>query len=185
MISLESILDAYIALENSVRQLQTHLFSETCGLCTACCCRADICEETVQSAFLSLLLKRQERTAGEMDDRYGWLDLHGCSLDYGRPPVCYAFFCDELLARLPDDETRWVIRILGRLMDYVGEHAVNDWHLVEIMNLDDLELVDTDALSLRLEEAAAAFDVIEQYVETGRLLKSDRDLLAAFAAPEA
>jgi len=174
---IDNIVEPYAELEISVRQLMTQLFSETCGMCTACCCRADICEEATGSAFLSLLLERQELSASDMDDRFGWIDLHGCSLEYGRPPVCYTYFCDELLSSLPDDDARLVARTLGRLVNHIGQDAVGDWHLVEIVDAADLEKVDPERILLRLEEAQAAFDVIGEYLETGRLPPSGRDTL--------
>jgi hypothetical protein len=180
----EDFLEAYAELESAVRELMAGQFSDTCGMCTACCCRADICEEAASSAFLSLLLKRQGRVAADMDDRYGWLDLNGCSLEYGRPPVCHTYFCDELLARLADDETRHAIRVLGRLMECIGEDALNGWHLVEIMDSADLEKVDFDALFQRMEAAQAAFEAIGHFFETGRFDASDRELLDAIAVDE-
>ena len=113
MHSIDDILEPYAELERSVRSLMTELFSETCSMCTACCCRADICEEATQSAFLSRLLKKQGLTEKDMDDRIGWLDLSGCTLKYGKPPICYAYFCDQLLARLPDDDTRYATTVLS------------------------------------------------------------------------
>jgi len=184
MKALDSFITAYIELETQVRQLQADLFSKTCGLCTACCCRVDICEESIQSAFLSLLLKRQALGEEDMADRYGWLDQHGCTLEYGRPPVCYAFFCDELLARLPDDETRDVVRVLGRLMEYIGENAVMDCHLVEIMDAGDLVHADFEALHGRLEIARQLLEVIESFIETGRLDATDRAALEAIGSSE-
>jgi hypothetical protein len=185
MNALEDFLEAYAELERSIQELMGQLFSETCGLCTACCCRVDICEEAPQSAFLSRLLKRQELDAKDLDDRYGWLDQNGCSLEYGRPPICYAYFCDQLLVRLPDDETRYVTRVLGRLMDYIGENALNNWHLVEIMNSDDLMKVDFDVLSMRLDEAQQAYLVIEQFIESGRLGSAARVVLDAIPLEDA
>lgn len=177
MQSIDDILEPYVELETSVRQLMTQLFSETCGMCTACCCRADICEEASGSAFLSLLLERQELSAADMDDRYGWLDLHGCSLAYGRPPICYTYFCDELLSRLPDEETRFVARTLGQLMHHIGQDVAGDWHLTEIPDAADLEKVDSEQIQQRLEEAQTAFDAIEEYLRTGKLPASDREIL--------
>lgn len=181
---IKPFMEAYIELESAVRELMGRLFSSTCGMCTMCCCRVDICEETMSSAFLSRLLTRQERSADDLDNRYGWLDLHGCTLEFGRPPVCYTFFCDELLARLPDDETRHVTRVLGRLMEYIGEDALNGWHLVEIPNPADLKHVDFEALSLRLDEARTAFEAIEQFVETGRLSADGRESIQAIPLNE-
>jgi len=175
---INDILKPYAELERSVRSLMTELFSETCGMCTACCCRADICEEATGSAFLSLLLEQQELSADDMDDRFGWIDLHGCSLEYGRPPICYIYFCDELLARLPDDDSRHVAETLGRLMNHIGQNAIGEWHLVEIMDAKDLEKVDPAPLSRRMEEARSAFDVIEKYILSGRLSAADRETLS-------
>ena len=134
MNSIEDLLEPYAELENSINQRMKELFSETCGMCTACCCRADICEEAMESAFLSRLLEKQGLSAIDMDDRYGWLDLNGCSLEYGRPPICYAYFCDQLLERLPDDESRLSARVLGQMMDHIGRNALGNLHLVEIKN---------------------------------------------------
>lgn len=184
MKSIDSFIEAYIELETLVCRLQSSLFSETCGLCTACCCRVDICEETTQSAFLSLLLERQKLGGKDLDERFGWLDQHGCTLEFGRPPVCYAYFCDQLLARLPDDEAREVIRALGRLMEYIGENALNDRHLVEIVDSGNLRHVDFDMLNDRLEEAREVVDVVEHFIETGRLDPADRATLEAIGTAE-
>ena len=185
MASLESFLEDYVSFESRIRSTMIRLFSETCGMCTACCCRIDICEEVGESAFLSRLLEGQGRTLDDMDHRYGWLELHGCSLEHGRPPVCYTYFCDELLGRLPDDQSRWVVKILGRLIEYVGEDAVKGSHLAEIRSPAILEQLDIPALNLRLEEARDALGIIEQYLERGLLPKAERDLLEQFARPDA
>lgn len=184
MQSIVDLLEPYAELEGAVQQLMTQLFSETCGLCTACCCRADICEEAVESAFLSLLLKQQDLVANDLDDRYGWLDLHGCSLEYGRPPVCYVYFCDELLNDLPDDEDRHIARTLGRLVNHIGRNALGDWHLVEIMDAADLKKVDPSGIVQRLTESQEAYAVIEGYVQTGRVTASGREVLGVISTDD-
>ncbi|VGO14286.1 hypothetical protein PDESU_02845 [Pontiella desulfatans] len=179
MNSIDDLLQPYSELETAIRGLMAKLFSDTCGMCTACCCRADICEEATDSAFLLKLLERQGLKADAMDERFGWLDLHGCSLEYGRPPICYEFFCDELLARLPDEESRVSARVLGKLLDHVGQKALGGWHLVEVMEAEDLAKVDLGGVSRRLEEAMAAYEVIEHYAQSGRLSKADHEILDA------
>ncbi len=182
---VEEIVEPYVEMERRVRELMTSFFSETCGLCTACCCRADICEEVADSAFLRLLLRKQDRAVSDMDDRYGWLDVNGCTLEVGRPPICYAYFCDEILARLPDEESRYLFRILGRLLDYVGEQALGDQHLTEIGNTDDLNRINLRALEKRLHQALAALDVIEELIEAEcRLGPADRRVLSLIDLPE-
>ena len=177
MQSLADFYPAYAELEYAVRQLMAEWCSETCGLCTACCCRADICEEAPRSPFLVRLLQEQGISAGHMDDRFGWLDLHGCSLAYGRPPVCYAYFCDELLGDLPDDVSRQVLRTLGRLVHHIGERALDERHLVEIPDPEQLELVDCARLFRRLDEARAAFEAIQAFQQSGRLTAAERAVL--------
>ncbi|MDZ8120335.1 hypothetical protein [Pontiella agarivorans] len=184
MLTLENLINEYAALETEIRKIMTHLFSGTCGLCTACCCRADICEEAVESAFLARLLKKQGLGEKDMDDRFGWLDLSGCSLDYGRPPVCYAYYCDELLARLPDDTHRYSAGVLGKLILHIGQQALGNRHLVEIMDPDDLEKINYDRVFQRLEEAQAAFEVIKAYLASGMLNKADREVLAVITTEE-
>lgn len=179
--TINDFMEPYAELEQSVRHLMTELFSETCGTCTACCCRADICEEATQSAFLYQLIQKQGLASDDMDDRFGWLNNQGCLLEYGKPPICYEYFCDQLLARLPDDNARFSARTLGRLMDYVGKDALGDWHLVEITNPVDLQQVSVDDLFQRLEEAQEAFAVIEQYMQSGRLSAADHEVLSAIA----
>lgn len=180
----DAILKPYIELERALQQLMTQLFNETCGMCTACCCRPDICEEAAESAFLSMLLEEQELMADRMDDRYGWLDLHGCSLEYGRPPVCYGYFCDELLAGLPDEDARYAARTLGRLIHHIGKDALGTRHLVEIRDATDLERVDSVQILQRMEEAQAAFEVIVEYFETGRLSVTGRETLEVISTDD-
>jgi len=179
MDTLRSFLDRYAELETDIRDRISGMFSETCGICTACCCRVDICEEAANSVFLSMLLDRQNLSESNLDDRYGWLDQHGCSLEYGRPPVCYSFFCNELLARLPNEDARWTIRVLGRLIEHVGENVLPGRHLSEIMKAEDLELIDFEPLMARIDEAYEVLESIDHFLETGRLDEGDREALDA------
>ena len=150
-------------------------------MCTACCCRADICEETTRSAFLRLLLERQDLEPADLDDRFGWLYVDGCALDYGRPPVCHFYFCEELLASFPPDD-RQLIRVLGRLVDYVGEEALEHTHLTVIDGASDFEGIRLDHLMERLETAGAVRDVIARYFEEGRITQDGLELIAAIPA---
>lgn len=184
MNSIDQLLGPYAELEDAIRELMISIFSKDCGLCTACCCRADVCEEALQSAFLKKLLQRQNIKESEMDDRYGWLDVNGCILKYGRPPVCYSFYCKEVLQKFHDDEAREAALILGRLIYHIGQNALGGWHLVEIMNEVDLDRVDFEGIVKRMREAGAALNVIKQYMMSGRFSKSDRDILSLITTEE-
>ncbi|HEY5653431.1 MAG TPA: hypothetical protein VIR63_03565 [Pontiella sp.] len=184
MNSIIDTLKPYADLESQVCNLMMLLFSDTCAICTACCCRADICEEAIESAFLSKLITQLGIKADDMDERFGWLDVNGCSLKYGRPPVCYVYFCDELLARLPDDDARFVARTLGRLMNHIGINALGHIHLTEILSDNDLDKVDVPRIFQRLEEALSAFEVIEHYTHSGQLSASSRSILETISTDD-
>jgi hypothetical protein len=184
MNSIDDLIPLYADMENQIRRLMTRLFGSTCALCTACCCRSDICEEVAESAFLSRMLDLQGRRPDEIDARYGWLGLHGCILDSGRPPVCYSYFCDELLARLPDDETRRIVSVLGKLLYHVGMNAHNGIHLTELRNDSVLAEVDIEEVSRRFSQARAALQVIDAFIRCGRLEQADRKILSLITSDD-
>ena len=184
MKSIDDLIPLYADMENQIRRLMAQLFGGTCALCTVCCCRTDICEEVADSAFLSRLLELQGRRAEEIDERYGWLGLHGCILDAGRPPVCYSYFCDELFARLPDDETRGAVSVLGKLLHHVGMNALDGIHLTELRNDAALAEVNMEKLSRRFSQARAALQAIEAFIRHGRLEQADRRILSVITTDE-
>jgi len=137
---LSKVIEAYADLERLVRDAISSLYGEVCALCTSSCCTPDICEESLDSAFLRALRESCE-SKPLFCDRYGWLTERGCGLQIGRPPVCYSFFCDEIRNAL-DDRERIIIAVLGRSLAWVGERAVGPVHLVEIT--DDASLSDVN-----------------------------------------
>ena len=181
---LDRFLAEYADFEEQVRETMDALFGADCALCTACCCRADICEEVLLSPFLSRLLDRQGFDERDFDDRYGWLDTGGCRLRCGRPPVCYAFFCGDLLGKAPDDEGRYVIEVLGMLMDFVGREALDGTDLCEIRDPAALARLDFEALSARLAIARRALAAVHAYLQSWRMTPPVRDALAAIPLRE-
>jgi len=156
MVSLAPLFKAYAELESDIRELQSGMFSDVCGLCTSCCCTPNICEESQDSAFLRQIQKTH--AAGAMFcDRFGWLTEKGCALSVGRPPICYEFFCDDIIESIPEFERDW-IRGLGRLIPWVGRRAVGPRHLVEVMEDEDLILhLKVDRVMGRIAVARKAF----------------------------
>ena len=177
MKSMDEFSEVYAEFESAVREQMAKWVGPICAGCHACCCRADVCEETRDSLFLARLLKRQDIDPRSMDDRYGWREEAGCALEYARPPICYEFFCDELLSDLADGESRFAAKTLGKLVDYVGRNALDELHLVEILNESDLAAVALPRLFERLGEARAAFDALLRYAEHGRIREDDRAIL--------
>lgn len=153
---LKHLIEEYIELERGVQELVSAQCRPVCELCTACCCRADLCEEALESPFLCAVHGRNELES----DRYGFLTETGCALEIGRPPVCYEFFCDELMATQPDDLHRDLLRILGRLPTYAGENARGDTHLVEIMQEEELDRLSFQRLENRRQKSFEALACI-------------------------
>ena len=150
----KTVLEAYATFEEDEREVISGLFGDVCALCTSTCCTPDICEESCDSAFLRAL--RMELAPGTtFCERFGWLTEKGCALQAGRPPVCYGFFCNEIVEALSARD-REVLRVLGRLVSWVGERAIGSQHLVEPM--DDAALADikTDRVLSRIEIARSA-----------------------------
>jgi hypothetical protein len=166
MNSIDELFDPYIKLEKAILARISEWINQHCGLCTACCCRADICEEALQSAFLSKLLIKQGLDETELDDSYGWLTPQGCVLAYGRPPICHAYFCDSLLERLENNPTRHAMTVLGLLLYHVGEKALGDLHLTEIEEADALQKIDLQRVARQLAEAQQAFSAIDEFFQT-------------------
>ncbi len=151
----KEIMNEYSALESDVRVLVSGRLGPVCSLCTSCCCTPDICEESLDSAFL-----RWVRECGPSEilfcDRFGWLTTEGCGLSVGRPPVCYEYYCNEIVDSFSTQD-RQVMRILGRLLTWVGARAVGNQHLVEIMDDDALiQGLDSKKLLSRLRIAREA-----------------------------
>ncbi len=162
---LKHLLEEYAELEQAVQELVSAQCREVCALCTVCCCRADLCEEALGSPFLRLLHGRDELES----DRYGFLTETGCTLEIGRPPICYEFFCAELLAAQPDDLQRELLRILGRLPSHAGQNADGNAFLAEIMNEEELEQIRFQALEKQLQESFQALEILRTFYDTGAL----------------
>ena len=162
---LKNLIEEYTELEREVQELVSAQCREGCELCTACCCRADLCEEALESPFLCAVHGKDELDS----DRYGFLTEIGCALKIGRPPVCYEFFCDELMAAQPDALHREVLLVLGRLPAYAGENAHGETHLVEIMQEEELEHLAFQRLEKQMQNAREALDCIRAFYDGGFL----------------
>lgn len=160
------ILWRYAALEREVQLLIGSRCGTLCALCTACCCRTDICEEAFDSVFLKRL-HGQERRSPFFNDRYGWQTERGCGLVLGRPPVCYEFFCDELLAVQPDDTRRYLLQLLGKLVDHVGQNALGHTHLVDLIDENDLDRLSFEPFKKKLDQAHAALEHARFFYDNG------------------
>ena len=90
---LAAIRDRHIEIEALLQALGRQQAAPICATCTAICCREAMCRESLDSDFLRHILGRRQE---DYDAQQGWLEPgRGCRLTYGRPLVCYEFFCER------------------------------------------------------------------------------------------
>ena len=166
-------LEQYAELERNVQELVNEQCTDLCAACSICCCRADICEEALASPFLSKLHQKEDL----FSDRYGFLTEIGCGLEIGRPPICYEFFCGDLLEAQPDDLHREAIRSLGLLPTYAGKNASGNIHLTEIRDENTLKNVDLRPMEKQMQFALEVLNSIQTFYREGALPEHSRKAL--------
>lgn len=83
-----------VSLEKEIQKLIYQTSSHYCEKCSSRCCKEEICKESIESPFLLILIEKQRI---RYDIQNGWISPSGCRLVYGRPLVCYEFFCEDIL----------------------------------------------------------------------------------------
>lgn len=139
------LLDRYIRLEKEIQKLIYPLSQLYCSKCRGECCSEQICKESTESAFLSMLVERQ-RIA--YDKRNGWKGTRGCRLDYGRPLVCYEFFCDNILksSLFITSNVQTIINDFGS----IGKNAHSNIHLICLDNVNILSTRKTEKITAKV-----------------------------------
>ena len=132
-INLEKTIDRYIDLEIEVQKLIQRVTDSFCSPCRGACCKEEICKESIESSFLSMLTQKQPV---QYDSQSGWLGPSGCRLEFGRPLVCYEFFCDEVLKSNAFKATG-IQAIIGDFVS-IGKNAYSRTHLICVEDLDRL-----------------------------------------------
>jgi len=157
--NLKQFIERYIELEREVQRLVTGICFELCAQCTQICCRADICEEAIESPFLRLINKREALDS----DAYGFLTPTGCGIKIGRPTVCYEYFCYDHLYYQTDETHEKVLRVLGALPAHATRNAIGDSPLSEILQEEKLNDVDFQTLEKQLDESFQALEIIKTF----------------------
>jgi len=131
---VESILQSLAALQDDI----------PCASCTSVCCKEVMCRESLDSDFLRFLL-------GPVVEGYsveaGWyVPGSGCRLSYGRPLVCYEFFCDKF--ELQD----WTQpRQLSRALKKVYANAFAGQHMLVVEDISRITANKLNIIYGRLE----------------------------------
>ena len=168
---LSQILKEYTAFETEVRCRISERCAPYCSVCEHVCCRPEYCRENIDSPFLTQVSSQTRRSfcSGETLPntagcaRAGWLTSTGCALSTGRPPVCYQFSCKKITGSLPDDQQRYLFRVLSELVPHIGKRAFGGRHLVEIMDAATLERININRFRRQLAEARKALDAIRSF----------------------
>ena len=130
---IDELIDCYIALEKELQKLIHQVFDPFCTNCRGECCKAEICKESTESAFLENLVKKQQI---QYDNRSGWLGASGCRLEFGRPLVCYEFFCEDVV-KSTEFKASHIQAIINDFVS-IGKNAHGNTHLICVENLDCL-----------------------------------------------
>jgi len=171
--ALKTFIEQYAALECGMQELIREKGQALCGSCTCCCCDAIICKEAIESPFLKLV----HRQAHRFSEENGFLSATGCTLQQGRPPVCYEYFCDDHFYYQPDDLHAEVLKILGALLNHATRNARDDSPLAEIMKEEQLDQLDFHPLEQQMQESVHALEIIRAFYRDGTLLEASRQVL--------
>jgi len=137
-VEVEAILQSLAALQDDI----------PCARCTSVCCREVMCRESVDSDFLRFVLGPRVDDYGVND---GWyVPGSGCRLSYGRPLVCYEYFCAKY-------ETQDVsaIRELSRALKMVYASAFAGQHILAV---EDVSRISANKLRIVYDRLEALRD---------------------------
>lgn len=163
--TLKTYIKQYTKLECGIRDLVSEKGQSLCASCTCCCCDTIICEEAIESPFLRMV----HQQADQFSDQYGFLSETGCTLEKGRPPVCYEYFCDDHFYYQPDDLHAELLKILGALLNHATRNAQGDLPLAEIMQEEALAQLDFQHLEKQMQESLQALEIILTFYRDGTL----------------
>lgn len=142
---LYRIRDVHIEVESILQSLAALQGDNPCASCTSVCCKEVMCRESMDSDFLRFLL-------GPLVEGYsvdaGWyVPGSGCRLSYGRPLVCYEYFCEKF-------ETQDVrsTRQLSRALKKVYSHAFAGQHILVVEDISRISANKLRIIHDRLEK---------------------------------
>lgn len=130
---LSILIKNYIILEQLINTYIRRITKHYCFNCSKTCCREDICRETIDSVFLQLLIEKQNL---QYDTENGWMSPKGCRLNYGRPLICYEFFCVKIIRSniFKNSGVENLIKMFGS----VGQRVYGSQHLICIPSIEKL-----------------------------------------------
>lgn len=133
-IEVESILQSLAALQDDI----------PCASCSSICCKEIMCRESVDSDFLRFVLGAQ---ADAYSAHAGWYAPgSGCRLSFGRPLVCYEFYCEKFVAH------GWAEpRQLSRAFKTLYAHVFSGQHMLVVEDIGQITAHKLNHIHARLE----------------------------------
>ena len=126
-----------------------HPFCNGCGEC----CKADICVEAVESAWLRIVRKQGGDETSRFNRSTGWLTSKGCSLQAGRPPLCYEFCCERITDHFRKEANLDPILAISKLPSTAGQNALGKRHLVALEEDEILHKLDFNRIRRKIAVA--------------------------------
>lgn len=122
----------YYYLETKIRESVSLICAPFCSKCDLCCCREDICRESIDSYWLNLVWQTHGHDISSYDKQNGWFTSKGCQLFAGRPPVCYEYFCNKILNVLRKGPYKQHLKEISSLISLAGKNALGNKHLITL-----------------------------------------------------
>ena len=142
---LNIIRKLHIDVEQKLQQLNIEAVDSYCCSCDSVCCREEICRETIDSSFLRFIIGPLIK---DYDKINGWHDEKlGCKLKFGRPLICYSFFC----SKIPDKEILKVRKII-RDFSKAYTKVYRGMHILAVDNLSEIKIEKLEKVQKKLEE---------------------------------
>lgn len=129
------------------------------SFCKGCgdCCKADICVEAVESAWLRMIREQEGGKIPRFSRSTGWLSSKGCRLKAGRPPLCHEFFCERISDHFREKNILDAILVISKLPSVVGQNALGKRHLVALEEDEILHKLDFNRLRKKIAVAGKIY----------------------------
>jgi hypothetical protein len=152
----------YIDLEKRIRSIMHRLFEPFCEKCSNCCCKEDICRESIDSAWLTLVRNILDSRTLQYNEADGWLSSSGCRLAAGRPPVCYEYLCTNILNSCRGCKFLDNLKQLSKLLSITGTKSLGHKHLVALSTEEIATRLNPTKLSTRISNSNRSFERINK-----------------------
>ena len=141
---LYRIRDIHIEVESILQSLAALQDANPCARCASVCCKEAMCRESVNSDFLQFVLGPV--AAGYRADAGWYVPGSGCRLSYGRPLVCYEFYCESF------DAQDWAQpRQLSRELKTLYANVFAGQHMLVVDDISRITPHRLDIIHARLE----------------------------------